>query len=302
MYIMQYSFLMKNHKQGKQMQDIFKKAIQSSWIIVKLVVPFSIASDLLQYFGIIESISFIFEPFTNSLNLPSDVAISFASAIFFNLYAGIAVASTLNLSGYEWTIVGTFMAICHSLPLETAVLKKVGMGLKVHWVSRILLGYFGALIAMHVTPNDFNLLQENANFTLSTHETFVEALLNSIYNSCMLALKVIILVVSLVVLFELIKKMTFFDKLLNKYAYLSSLFIGGLLGVTYGAGILLQEIERVKKRAKILLLTFLMLAHGLVEETLIFGFVGANILAIFLIRVFIALIVVVFVSLLTKKR
>jgi len=287
------------------MNDTLKKAIKSSWIIIKLVIPFSIASDILQYYGIIESISFIFEPFTNSLNLPSGVALSFASVIFFNLYAGIAVASTLNLTGYEWTIVGTFMAICHSLPLETAVLKKVGMSLTIHWFSRITLGYLGALIAMYITPNpnNFVIIQENIEALNSITLPFLDYLQNSIYNSCMLALKVIFLVVSLVVLFELIKKMSFFNDLLNKHAYLSSLLIGSLLGITYGAGILLQEIQQVKEKAKVLLLVFLMLAHGLVEETLIFGFVGADILIIFLIRMIIALVAVLCVWVwINKKR
>lgn len=138
------------------MKETLKKALQSSWIIIKLVIPFSIASDLLQFYGIIESISFIFEPFTNSLHLPSGVALSFASVMFFNIYAGIAVASTLGLSSYEWTIVGTFMAICHSIPLEVAVLKKVGMNIHIHWISRFIFGYLGALIAMYVTPLDLH--------------------------------------------------------------------------------------------------------------------------------------------------
>lgn len=285
------------------MNDTLKKAIKSSWIIIKLVIPFSIASDILQYYGIIESISFIFEPFTNSLNLPSGAALSFASVIFFNLYAGIAVASTLGLSAYEWTIVGTFMAICHSLPLETAVLKKVGMSITIHWLSRLILGYLGALIAMYITPNSLVIIQENINLSNSINIPFVDYLQNSIYNSCILALKVIFLVVSLVILFELIKKMSFFNNLLNKHAYLSSLTIGGLLGVTYGAGILLQEIQQVKQKAKVLLLVFLMLAHGIVEETLIFGFVGADILIIFSIRILIALVAVFFVSVwISRKR
>lgn len=282
------------------MKETLKKALQSSWIIIKLVIPFSIASDLLQFYGIIESVSFIFEPFTNSLHLPSGVALSFASVIFFNIYAGIAVASTLGLSSYEWTIVGTFMAICHSIPLEVAVLKKVGMNIHIHWISRFILGYVGALIAMYVTPLDLHLVH-NEVVTQNQLQEFLPYLLNSIYNSLTLALKVILLVVSLIFIFELLKKSKNFKNFLEKHSYMSSLSVGGLLGVTYGASILLQEIKQVQPEAKLLLLVFLMLAHGLVEETLLFAFFGADIWNIFMIRVGIALLVVFVLFLIIKE-
>ena len=32
------------------MKETIEKAIKSSWIIIKLVIPFSIASDILQYY------------------------------------------------------------------------------------------------------------------------------------------------------------------------------------------------------------------------------------------------------------
>jgi len=282
------------------MNTLIKKSLQSSWTIVKLVVPFSIAADLLQYFGLIESLSFIFEPFTDSLNLPSGVALSFASVIFFNLYAGIAVASALGLTAYDWTIVGTFMAICHSIPLESAVLRKVGMNIYIHWISRFILGYLGAFIAMYTVSPNLQLLQNEIVIQKEIKE-FFPYIMNSIYAASILAIKVILLVVTLILFFEYLKRLKWFKVFLEKYSYMSSLIIGGLLGVTYGAGILLQEIKQVKQKEKILLLVFLMLAHGLVEETLIFAFFGADVWSILFIRVSLAIFSVMFVFLWLKN-
>jgi len=282
------------------MNTLIKKSLQSSWTIVKLVVPFSIAADLLQYFGLIESLSFIFEPFTDSLNLPSGVALSFASVIFFNLYAGIAVASALGLTAYDWTIVGTFMAICHSIPLESAVLRKVGMTIYIHWISRFILGYIGAFIAMYTVSPNLQLLQNEIIIQKEIKE-FFPYIMNSIYTASILAIKVILLVVTLILFFEYLKRLKWFKVFLEKYSYMSSLIIGGFLGVTYGAGILLQEIKQVKQKEKILLLVFLMLAHGLVEETLIFAFFGADVWSILFIRVCIAIVSVMFVFLWLKN-
>ncbi len=287
------------------MKAILYKAFFSSWIIIKLVVPFTIVSDLLQYFKVIDSISFIFEPFTNSLNLPSEVAVSFASAIFFNLYAGIAIASTLELNAYQWTIVGTFMAICHSLPLESAVLQKVGMNIYIHWVSRLILGYIGANIAMYVIPQHLSTLSNEIK-KIEPIKEFIPYIGASISHAFLLAFKVILLVVGMIIFFESLKKLAWFKDFLEKHAYLSSLSVGGLLGITYGAGILLQEIKRVQLEARILLIVFLMIAHGLIEETLIFAFFQADIESIFLIRMSLALIVVsiiyIFLKYFVKKE
>jgi len=68
------------------------KAFNISILIVRLVVPFFILGSVFQYFGYIENIAFLFEPITSFLSLPSSVAIAFAAAFFFNMYAGIAVA------------------------------------------------------------------------------------------------------------------------------------------------------------------------------------------------------------------
>ena len=120
-------------------RQILQKAYQCAWVIIKLVIPFSLICDLFNYFGIIEHIAFIFNPISEALLLPPGTALALASGFLFNLYAGIAVATRLELTPYQWTIFGIFLSICHSIPLETAVLKKVGMPIVFHSLSRLIL-------------------------------------------------------------------------------------------------------------------------------------------------------------------
>ena len=281
------------------MKDALNKSISSSWMIIKLVVPFALGIDILNYFGIINNISFIFEPITNILGLPSGVALAIAAGFFFNLYAGIAVAASLGLNGYEWTIVGTFLAICHSIPLEVAVLKKVGFPVIIHSFVRFIAALIGGLIAGKITSlklieltNDLIIQEKN--------QTFYNILFDSLKNSLYLSLKIVILVTALIFMFELLKKMSFMQKFLDKHVYMSSLLVGGILGITYGAGILLKDIKTVPDKHKLYLLVFLMLAHGLIEETILFGLFHADLSIIFFIRISIALIAVLSVYLFTK--
>lgn len=281
------------------MNDALKKSLSSSWMIVKLVVPFALGIDILNYLGVIDNISFLFEPITNLLDLPSGVALSIAAGFFFNLYAGIAVAASLGLNGYEWTIVGTFLAICHSIPLEVAVLKKVGFPIITHSLTRFFAAIIGGMIAAKIaTPELMQFTNEAVVHNES--QTFWLMLLESFKNSIYLTVKIVLLVTVLIFLFEFLKKWKPFQAFLDKHAYMSSLLVGGLLGVTYGAGILLKDIKSVPSQHKLYLLTFLMLAHGLIEETVLFGLFHADLLIIFSIRIGIALIAVLLVYLFSK--
>ncbi|MDA0117515.1 hypothetical protein [Vibrio sp. T11.5] len=271
------------------MNEIFKQSLQVSLVIAKLVIPFSILSEILQFYGVTEYTSFIFEPITQLLNLRQEVAIAFAASFFLNIYAGIAVAAGLSLTPYEWTIVGTFIAICHSIPLESAVLKKVGFPINVHWISRLLLGIVGAWFASIITPETLSSGVFHQEIKSVQYNGFIDLLKNAGINAAILCIKICVLVSALICMFELIKKSKTYNAYLKKHTYMSSLFVGGLLGVTYGAGILLKDINSVKNEHKVYLLTFLMLAHGLIEETLIFLMFGSDVTVILAIRMFIAL-------------
>ncbi|WP_299253558.1 hypothetical protein [uncultured Aquimarina sp.] len=283
------------------MKEALSKALSSSWMIVKLVVPFAIGVDILNYLGIIDHVSFLFEPISDLLNLQAGVALVFAAGFFFNLYAGIAVAASLGLTGFEWTVVGTFLAICHSIPLEVAVLKKVGFPIITHAVSRLAAALGCAALVSVIAPAELHTITNSLAVT-NVDSDFLSMIILSIKNSFILTFKIILLVTVLIIVFELLRKWKPIASFLDKHTYMSSLLVGGLLGVTYGAGILLKDMSKVDKKHKIYLLTFLMLAHGLIEETLLFGLFNANLLIILGLRVGVAVIVVLFLYLISSFR
>jgi hypothetical protein len=287
------------------MSQILQKAYRCAFVIIKLVIPFSLACDILKYFGIIENIAFLFNPISQTLLLPNGTGLALASGFFFNLYAGIAVAATLDMTPFQWTIFGTFLAMCHSIPLEGAVLKKVGMPIVWHWLTRLGCAFSGAWLVSRLMSNSayaqVTLPQGSANVVQYTNSSFALYLLHSISNVCWLTVKIVLLVTSLIIFFELIKKIPFIARLLNSHAYASALIVGILLGVTYGAGILLKDIQNVSKQQRLRLLVFLMLAHGLIEETLLFTYFGANPMPIMFFRLGFALLGLVVISLFPKR-
>lgn len=101
----------------------------------------------------------------------------------------------------------------------------------------------------------------------------MEMITISIKDASILSIKVILLITFLIFLMEGIKKIFQKEKLNTLFVLLS----GALLGITYGAGILLKEKENMSKENLIFIGVFLLIAHSLVEDPLLFVLFRADI-------------------------
>jgi hypothetical protein len=281
-------------------------SIKSSIVILKLVVPIYILADILFYYNLLEYITFIFEPITSFLSLPSETALAIVSGIFLNLYAAIAFAAPLGLSPKEWTILAVFLGICHALIVETAIMKKLGISktfsILLRLIAGIFVGYIVTLMPEHwfVTNNILN----NSAPTLPNYNSIFELLSHSIYESIYLSIQIIILVTLLIFILDFIKSLKVVKEYSNKVNSAFSITIGVILGITYGAGILISEYEKnaLTKKEILYIGTFLMICHAIIEDTLLFVIFGANIWVIITLRVLFAFIfAVICVKLLSSK-
>ncbi len=75
-----------------------------------------------------------------------------------------------------------------------------------------------------------------------------------------------------------------------------ALITGVLIGITYGAGVLLKEAQYMSKKQIISVCYFLMVAHAIIEDTLLFVFFGADIFLLIGIRLFFATLVFFLIS------
>ncbi len=271
-----------------------QSSLKSSIVILKLIVPIYILADILFYYNLLEYISFIFEPITSFLNLPNETALAIVSGMFLNLYAAIAFAAPLGLSPKEWTILAVFLGICHALIVETAIMKKLGISKTFSFLLRLIAGilvsYIVTLMPEHWFVSDA-ILQNQAP-TLSSYNSIFDLLSNSIYESIYLSIQVIILVTLLIFSLDFIKSLKIVEEYSNKVNSAFSITIGVILGITYGAGILISEYEKntLTKKEILYIGTFLMICHAIIEDTLLFVIFGANIWIIVILRVLFAFI------------
>ena len=284
-------------------KETIKTSLQSIWIILKLVIPIYIIADILFYYNLLEYIAFIVEPITTAIGLPAEASLSIISGMFLNVYASVAFAAPLDLTVHQWTILAVFIGICHSLIVESVIMKKIGLSNLYSYSLRIITGFIVAFITTLMPSSWFSSSIVENTYTKVVYNSLFELLSNSLLNSMILSFKIIILITSLIFIMDFIKTRKFIEDSKKNVSKGFSLTVGIFLGITYGAGILIKEVEsgKISKDDIFYIGTFLMICHAIIEDTLLFVIFGADFTMAIVIRT-IAAVIFSYVLLLFYKR
>ncbi|DAB33648.1 MAG TPA: nucleoside recognition protein [Sulfurospirillum sp. UBA12182] len=271
-------------------QQSLKTSLKSSLIILKLIIPIYIIADILFFYNLLSYISFLFEPITSFLDLPPEAALSIVSGMLLNLYAAIAFAAPLDLSPKEWTILAVYLGIAHALVVETVIMQKIGISKTYSLLLRIGVGLFVGFLTTLLPDSFFSQAHVQNNFEQENFESIFALLQNSFIEAFILAFEVILLITALIFILDYIKSLKIIQEYSNKVNSAFSISIGVILGITYGAGILINEYEKntLDKKEIFFIGTFLMICHAIIEDTLLFVIFGANLWVIVSLRVFFA--------------
>lgn len=112
------------------------------------------------------------------------------------------------------------------------------------------------------------------------------------------------IIIPIMICMEILKDSNILDKISEKLSFISNFFnmsnmavfpmlIGFVFGISYGAGVIIESAEEgnLTKNDLYTLMIFLIACHAVIEDTLLFGVVGANLWLLFLLRVGVAIII-----------
>ncbi|WP_404319088.1 nucleoside recognition protein [Malaciobacter canalis] len=275
------------------LQKTLNSSIKSIWIILKLVIPIYILAEILFYYNTLSYVSFLVEPFTSILGLPKEAALSIISGMFLNLYAAVAFAAPLDMSPQQWTVLAVFLGICHSLVVESVIMKKIGLSNTYSYLLRFIAGLIVAYLTTFIPANYFMSNINIEAFEEKSYDSLISLLQISAYNAFILSLKIIALITALIFIMDFIKTRDFIQKSGKNISKSFSILVGVFLGITYGAGILIEEAKgtSLSKKDIFFIGTFLMICHAIIEDTLLFVIFGADFTIIIAIRTVAAIII-----------
>ena len=295
----------------KKLKELLQEISRVYLTLLKVMVPAIIIVKMLDMLGGTQWLAGMLAPFMQFVGLPEQLGLVWATAILTNIFTAMVVfvdvTTALELSVAQVSVIGILMLLSHSVPIEGAVAKMVG----VSWRLTISLKLGGGLLLAALVNWFYTTLdyQQQTAVLVWQGERQEQSMMQWGSDQLQLLLSIFFIISALIILLRILKKIGVESllqkllspvfKLLNITKGASNITITGLtLGLSYGAGLLISEVKNgnISKKDILLSISFLSLAHSLIEDTLLILLLGADVLAILWMRIVFAVIIIALLS------
>lgn len=289
--------------------------LKTTWTLGKVIFPVTLIVALLQHTPVLPWVIKLITPLMNLIGLSGDAAIPLVLGNFLNLYAGIGAILTLDLTVKEVFIIAVMLSFSHNMLIETGVALKVGVKLWVVLAVRIGLALLSAIVINLVWQGGTEMAKYG--FIPAKEEQATGALpilLDALQTALLGIIQLALIVIPLMIIIQILKDkqwLAVFSRWMApvtralgmKENTSTTLAAGLLIGLAYGAGVMIQAVEEdgVSKKDVTIAFIFLVACHAVVEDTLIFVPLGIPVLPLLLIRLFVAIILTLVVAMIWNR-
>jgi len=284
-------------------------------LLLKMILPISFGVGLLRYTGLLERIGQLCAPAMAFLRLPGEAAVALVSGLLAGIYALAGAMTVLNLTPAELTVLCATALVAHNLIVECTVQHRAGTPW--WWMLGVRL-LFGALVGatvawsvaglqwLHVPALWLRFVPTAASPTLAQGGDFHAFLIGWLNDTARLVLKLVIIVTGMMVVTEWIRSSGTMARLeatcrpalrflglADAVAYLW--LTAQILGVAYGAGLLIEETReegRYRREDVRALNSSIGISHSLFEDTVVLASLGASLVWIIVPRILFAALAV----------
>jgi hypothetical protein len=281
-----------------------------------IIVPIGIVTRILEQLGLIDVFGDLLAPLMQLVGLPGELGLVWATAMVVNIYGGLmvfaALAPGLELTLAQVTVVGTMILVAHSLPVELRIAQKVGARLRAMLLLRVVGAFALGWLLERIYTLSGTLQQPN-------RALWSPPVTGSGWGGWALAqmqnlLMIFLIIFTLIMLLALLKRVGITELLTRLLEPLLSLLgmgreaaplaiIGMTLGISYGGGLLIREVEggKLSRKDVFIALALMGLCHSVIEDTLVVMVFGAQLSGILWARVIFALVVIFVLARLLKR-
>jgi hypothetical protein len=289
--------------------------LNTTWALGKVIFPVTLIVSILQYTPVLPWVIKLITPLMSLLGLSGDAAIPLVIGNFLNLFAAIGAILTLDLTVKEVFIIAVMLSFSHNMLVESSVAVKVGVKLWIIVLVRLGLAFISAVVINLVWNGGSELAQYGMVPAKSEDVSGWGAiLLEGITKAGIGIFQLAIIVIPLMVLVQIMKEKQWLavfsrwmapaTRALGMKENTSTTMAAGLLiGLAYGAGVMIQAVKEdgVSKKDVMLAFIFLVACHAVVEDTLIFVPLGIPVLPLLLIRLGVAILLTITVAIIWNR-
>ena len=267
------------------------RALKTIWWIFKITTVVSFIMFLLKYTGILTWIAAAVSPVFHIFGLPGDAALAYVSAYFINIYSGIAVISTLDLTVRQITILGTMNLAAHAMVAETAIQKKTGAPIIYVICIRTLASITLGIVMNLVLPGRPVFNAESINLAeipfLNIQGEFWSMFLVWLKGLAKLTVWMTTLIFTLNIIQRALYEYGIMNKVSRFFSPLLTVFglprettflwiVANVIGLLYGSAAIMDEMERgkISERSILLLNTHIGISHSNLEDLMLYAAMG----------------------------
>ncbi|MBR0599138.1 nucleoside recognition domain-containing protein [Sinanaerobacter chloroacetimidivorans] len=140
---------------GTAIKDGAIKGVKTAFMLLKIVLPVYAVVVFIKYSPIMPFLQSLFSPAMKFFHLPGDGIVPLITGLFTDEYATIAVMSTFDFSVAEITTIAMMVLVAHSMPVEAALARKIGLSAAKYSAFRmvfavlvgVLVGWIGGVFS-----------------------------------------------------------------------------------------------------------------------------------------------------------
>ncbi|MBW2405963.1 MAG: nucleoside recognition domain-containing protein [Deltaproteobacteria bacterium] len=286
----------------------FHSGIQKGWRgfvwMLKIIVPISFLTVLLEYSGWIDKIDFILKPAMNLLNLPPMAALPLIVGMLTGIYGGIASMVVLPLTNTEMTLIAIFLLISHNLIQEGIIQGQSGLNPLKATLFRLTASCITVVIVARFLGSEPVHLVEK-NLSVAMHQPLFIMMKGWFMATLYLSLKIFVIIMVIMILLELMKVFNIIHhivKVLNPLLKTMGLNRQvGLLwltavafGIAYGGAVIVEETKEthIKKEELEKLHLSIGINHSMIEDPALFLSLGLSAFWLWVPRFILAIVAV----------
>lgn len=134
-------------------RDGFFKALKTILLLLKVVLPVYAVVVLIRHSPLLGWLEQVMEPAMGLFQLPSAAVVPLVTGFFTDEYGVIAASKQFGFSSMEMTTIAMMAMVAHGLPVEAAIIQKIGLSPARFTVFRIvsflvmglLIGWMGGI-------------------------------------------------------------------------------------------------------------------------------------------------------------
>lgn len=128
----------------------FIKALKTAAMLLKVVIPVYTIVVIISNTPLFSWMQDQFAPFMKYFGLPGDAIIPIVAGLFTDEYGAIAALKQIELNTAQLTTVAMIVLVCHTIPVESAIARKIGIKAAPFIVFRFVCAILAGLLTARI--------------------------------------------------------------------------------------------------------------------------------------------------------